>query len=55
MDPTKELSPDMHMDDDIAELLDLVTMEHSPDVADLLLGFLISMPDPMSVREPIPA
>jgi len=56
MNSNSELLTDMHMnDDDISALLDLVTIDHLNDVADLLLGFLVTMPDATPVREPISA
>lgn len=52
MDIQLESPEPVDTDFDIARLLDLVTMEHAADVADLLLGFLVTLPDPTSVREP---
>lgn len=62
------LDPEIHVTTDIDPgadpgthrqgLIDLVAEEahaHSDDVAELLLGFLVVLPDPGGVREPVRA
>lgn len=47
--PTSAHRPDR---DDLVDLVAAEAEAHTDDVAELLLGFLVTLPDPTRVREP---